>query len=204
MDAVAVRADLAQEEAGFLQRSRGVVDGRRVDVGLAECETQFREMGHLVDLTAGRLEQDGGDGQTCDVVHRQRYPPETLRSAADQSRNPDTRPIRTHGLHQHGLAEHWTIQDLPFPKGRCRSHHQRPTTGFLERLQLEDVTHLMSSRQRVNRKQSVVNPAVHGRPQGGSVGGIHVRQQSLACIEHATTMTAVRAVGVVDESPVDR
>ena len=41
VDAIAVRADLANEEPGTLEGCRSVVDGRGIDIGLTECETQF-------------------------------------------------------------------------------------------------------------------------------------------------------------------
>ena len=53
MDAVAVGADLAQEETGPFEGGRGVVDGRRLHLRLAEREAQLRQVGHLVDLPAG-------------------------------------------------------------------------------------------------------------------------------------------------------
>ena len=70
VNAVAVGAHLAQEEAGPFQGAGGVVDGGRFQVGLAEREAQLRQVGHLVDLPAGRLEQNGGAGAAVDVAQR--------------------------------------------------------------------------------------------------------------------------------------
>ena len=70
MDAIAVRADPAQEEAGAFQGGRGVVDGGGVHVRLAQREAQFRQVGDLVHLPAGRLEQDGGADAAVDVAQR--------------------------------------------------------------------------------------------------------------------------------------
>ena len=44
--------------SGYLQGCRGIVDGRSVDLRFTKRESQFRQMGYLVHLPAGGLEQD--------------------------------------------------------------------------------------------------------------------------------------------------
>ena len=67
VDAEAVRADLANEEPGPLQRGGGVVDGGGVQLRFAQGEAQLRQVGHLIDLPAGGLEQDGGTDPPMNV-----------------------------------------------------------------------------------------------------------------------------------------
>ena len=47
---------------------RGVVDGSCVKIWLTQHKAQFRQMRHLVDLTAGRLEQDRRSHVLVDVA----------------------------------------------------------------------------------------------------------------------------------------
>ena len=70
VDAEAVRADLADEEPRRFERRRRRVDGGRLDVRLAEREPQLGQMGHLVDLSARRLEQDRRADAPVDVAQR--------------------------------------------------------------------------------------------------------------------------------------
>ena len=60
-----------KEPRPFESRCR-IVDGRGIDVGFAERKAQFRQMGHLVHLSAGGLEQDGRTHATVDVAQRSR------------------------------------------------------------------------------------------------------------------------------------
>ena len=63
-------ARLADEVGAVLERERGVVDRRRVQLRLAEGEAQLREVRDLVGLPAGRLEQDRGADTPVDVAQR--------------------------------------------------------------------------------------------------------------------------------------
>jgi hypothetical protein len=69
MDAIAVGADLADEEARSLQLDGGHVDRCRLyRRRFAEREAQFRQMRHLVDLAARRLKQDRSADPTMDIT----------------------------------------------------------------------------------------------------------------------------------------
>ena len=68
VDEVAVRAELANEEAEFLQGRRSVVDGGRFDIGFSEGEPQFGQVRHLLHLSAGGLEQDCRAHPAMDVL----------------------------------------------------------------------------------------------------------------------------------------
>lgn len=57
MDAKAVPAHFADKRAGGLQRGGGAVDSRRFDCRLAQREPQFRQMGDLFRLSAGRFKE---------------------------------------------------------------------------------------------------------------------------------------------------
>ena len=70
MDAEAVRSDLADEEPSRLQRARGIVDARGLDLGLAEGESQLGQVGDLVHLPAGGFEEDGRAHAAMDIAER--------------------------------------------------------------------------------------------------------------------------------------
>src|SRR5262249_44829044 len=69
-DAKGVRSRFTHEVGAILECERGVVDRRRVQLWLAEGEAEFREMGHLLGLPAGGLEQDRGADAPVDVAKR--------------------------------------------------------------------------------------------------------------------------------------
>ena len=68
VDSIAVGAHLADEETGPFQGDGGVVYGGGVDLGLSESEAQFGQMGDLVHLSAGGLEEDGRADSAMDVA----------------------------------------------------------------------------------------------------------------------------------------
>ena len=70
VDAEAVGADLADEEARGFEARRGAVDGGGIDLRFTEGEAQFGQVSHLVHLPAGRLEQDRRAHPAMDVPER--------------------------------------------------------------------------------------------------------------------------------------
>ena len=54
------------------------------------------------------------DRQVGDVIRGERDPAEPLRTPADESQDPDAKPIRANRLYLHRLTEQRPGQDLPF------------------------------------------------------------------------------------------
>ncbi len=70
VNAIAVGPNLANKESACLQRCCSTVDRGGIHVRIAQRETQFGQVGHFVNLPAGRLEQDGGAYATVNVAKR--------------------------------------------------------------------------------------------------------------------------------------
>src|SRR5262249_51172267 len=69
-DTETVRANLANVIRLVLQSESGVVDSGGIQLGLAKAEPQLWKMGHFVNLSARRFEEDHRPNPAVDVAER--------------------------------------------------------------------------------------------------------------------------------------